>query len=168
MKVLLMTPDNPLCWSLWPSLESRLNRLSPEIAPESPVELLIANLRDAFIKNHLGYFTLILFDPETFKIHGHLLAWVEISWGSGLVWIHQCYTDSDVSEFYASASVEFDAWLNKVNSTLQTPITKVRWATERGGAWHRRMKKYTKFDRSILTLDSDDLKRAFMEISNVG
>ena len=168
MIIIRMKPSDPRCWAWWPNYENRIVKLSPPLAPDTPNEKLIPFLRDAFVKDSLGHFLLALVDEETGSVKGHLLAWVETMWGTPQIIIHQCITDFDVTAHYAAAADEFDAWIGMVNSFIPEKITNVRWASERGDAWHKRLKRCPEFSRSIsiLNIPADGLTAAFRRIGN--
>lgn len=165
-KAVKLTPRNAEHWSLWPEYERRLHQLSPSLAPETPIEPLLVSLRKAFTEDSPIH-CLIAVSNGT-SIIAHLVAWIESAWGNNWVWIHQCQSDCNVERFYKESGGVLMDWIDGINSQIQVPITKIRWASERGSAWHRHFKGFAKFDRSVLSLELGNLRQAFNEVSEHG
>jgi hypothetical protein len=158
-QVLRLRVGDWLAWELFPVLERRIRLYSPEIATDTPVDMLISVLRQAFVADNPLYCIMVLHD-EHHNINAHLIAWIEILWGRNYALVHQLKADLDVRKFRSAAWTELYHWITMVNQLgCKPPVMELRWATHRGDAWHRSLKRLCRFERSVLSLDINQIQQ---------
>jgi len=155
-RVHVFMSSNPASWELWPKLEERLRLYSVEIAPDTPVELLIVLLREAFARNSPGHFMLLVLRGS--EAVGHLIGWMETSWNKHHVLIHQAKLD-EPSEIQSIVWGELYNWIGVLNALgVEPPIEHLRFVTTRGDGWYKRLKGLCNFDRSVLSVGLENIR----------
>lgn len=162
--------NDPLSWQLWPALEKRICRYSPTVAPETPVPMLLKLMREGFASGTPLIATWGLIEEDTTHelphVTGHLIAWVESSWGQNYALVHQAHVDEYAHEFRWPMMNLLKEWIASLNSGgMNPPITYYRWLTDRARAWSAVFGDRCVYDRSVLLVKIDDESASQSEVA---
>lgn len=146
MELKRLRPDDPESWALMPVLEFRARDACPRISSDTPPDALCAMIRQKFAVAPITLGAWLVRHSETKRVVGHVLGWVDVSWGEPYILIHQGDADEAVlREVAEELSDEVTMWIGTLNLAYETAnmaqrIRRVIFLTERPKVWERIIK----------------------------
>lgn len=153
-----LDPAQAQAWAQWPQMEARIRRFCATYSGDTPVEAVIAHLRQLFVSapQTLGVWALCRSDTD---IIGHLVSWVDLFWGQPFIHVWQAEIDPHHAEGWAKTEMmrQLTAWVTHLNAAYAAAgtdvrITMIRWLTERPDAWLRYFQRTPQRRWTLLTL----------------
>lgn len=118
-----LTPNDPHAWGLWPILEARVRKHTPDLAPGTDPERIIAMLREMWGARPamLGVWVARELSPELNghdpqPIVGHMVGWVDTHWGEPVIFLCQLVTDPGKgTPLRLPMMLELERWREELN-----------------------------------------------------
>jgi hypothetical protein len=123
----------PEHWAMWGQLEERVRTWTPILAPDIPVDTLLAFIRQRWMQAPDTIRACLVMGEDGYPA-GHFLAWLDTYWGIPYLHVHQA--SLDFPSAYAREQVR-ELLREWVRDLADRGVTSrhFHWVTERDSAW---------------------------------